>query len=58
MNLTTNKVKKISWKEVVLDNGIKLYVYTLWSAKNPNDNFMKFISVVRDNNLGEITSVD
>ncbi len=56
--LDDQQSQKISWKEVVLDNGIKLYVYTLWSAKNPNDNFMKFISVVRDNNLGEITSVD
>ena len=37
--------QKRSWQGVDLDNGIKLYVNTQWRAKNPNDNFMQFISV-------------
>ena len=38
--------QKQNWQDIVLANGIKLYVYTQWRAKKPNDNFMQFISVV------------
>ena len=47
-----------NWKDVVLSNGIKLYVNTQWRGKNPQDNFMQFISVVKANNWGEITPIE
>lgn len=50
--------QKQNWKDVVLCNGIKLYVNTQWRAKNPEDNFMQFISVVKSNNWGEITPIE
>ena len=50
--------QKRSWQGVDLDNGIKLYVNTQWRAKNPNDNFMQFISVVKANNWGVITPIE
>ena len=50
--------QKQNWQDIVLANGIKLYVYTQWRAKKPNDNFMQFISVVKANNWGEITSIE
>ncbi len=56
--LDGQKSQKQNWQDIVLDNGIKLYVYTQWRAKNPNDNFMQFISVVHKNNWGEITPVE
>ena len=42
------------WQKIVLTNEEKLYVYTQWSAKNANDNFIKFIKVIEDNHWGDI----
>ena len=38
-------------------NGEKLYVTTQWRSKKADDNFIKFIKIVHDNNLGTITQI-
>ena len=47
--------QKRSSQELTMPNGEKIYVSTQWRAKNDDDNFMKFIKIVKDNNWGEIT---
>ena len=40
---------------VTIPNGEIIHVSTQWRAKNPEDNFFKFIEICSQNNLGEIT---
>ena len=42
---------------VTIPNGEIIHVSTQWRAKNPEDNFFKFIEICNQNNLGEITQV-
>lgn len=46
-----------NWQELVLTNGEKLYINTQWRAKNPDDNFIKFITIVQKNNWGTISPI-
>lgn len=46
-----------NWQEIILTNGEKLYINTQWRAKNPDDNFIKFIDVVKTNSWGDITPI-
>ena len=47
--------QKRSVSEITIFNGEKLYVTTQWRAKNIDDNFMKFMSIVNNNGLGVIS---
>ncbi len=47
--------QKRSVSEITISNGEKLYVTTQWRAKNIDDNFMKFMSIVNNNGLGVIS---
>ena len=40
---------------VTIPNGEIIHVSTQWRAKNPEDNFFKFIEICNQNKLGEIT---
>ena len=40
---------------VTIPNGEIIHVSTQWRAKNPEDNFFKFIEICSQNDLGEIT---
>ena len=40
---------------VTIPNGEIIHVSTQWRAKNPEDNFFKFIEICNQNNLGEVT---
>ena len=46
------------YKPTDLLNGEKVYVYTQWRAKEPNDNFYKFIKVVHANGWGIIENIE
>ena len=46
-----------NWQEIILTNGEKLYINTQWRAKNPDDNFIKFIKVIENNNWGTISPI-
>ena len=43
--------------EIILLNDEKIYVTTQWRAKNPGDNFFKFIDIVHKNGWGVIKNI-
>lgn len=49
--------QKRSATEITIPNGEKIYVSTQWRAKNPTDNFYKFMEIVNENGLGIIEQI-